>query len=154
MSVIAEFKPTIRQQPSAYSRALVRVGKMVKGNIANSLDEIVLTQAGVSPTAVEALAKTIISLPELSWVIARRTLTHRKTKGEKLTPEESGRWLRAAKICALAVEVFGNDKKASVWLHKSRSEFNKQSALIIMQTESGAKLVEDTLNRIDAGYFA
>jgi len=154
MSAIAEFKPTIHQQPSAYSRALDRVGKMVKGSISNVLDEIVLTQAGVSPTAVEELAKTIISLPELNWVIARRTLTHRKTKGERLTPEESGRWLRAAKICSLAVEVFGNDKKAAIWLHKPRKAFNNQNALMIMQTESGARLIEDTLNQLDAGYFA
>jgi len=154
MSSIAVFKPTVRPQTSAYSRALIRVSEMVKGNIRNQFDEITLTQTGVMPAAVEVLAKSILSINELSWVIARRTLTHRKNKGQRLTPEESGRWLRAAKICALAEEVFGNKDKASTWLHKSRKAFNNQSAMIIMQTESGAKLVEDTLNQIDSGYFA
>ena len=69
-------------------------------------------------------------------------------------PEKSARWLRAAKICALAEEVFGKKDKASTWLHKPRKAFDNQSAIIIMQTEPGAKLVEDTLNQIDADYFA
>ena len=154
MSAIVEFKPTTPLQTSAYSRALVRVSEMVKGNIRNQLDEIALTQTGVMPTAVDVLAKSIVTINELSWVIARRTLTHRKNKGERLTPEESGRWLRAAKICALAEEVFGNGDKASTWLRKPRKAFDNQSAITIMKTESGAKLVEDTLNQIDAGYFA
>lgn len=127
---------------------------MVKISIKSQLDEIALTQAGFMPTAVEVLAKSIVTINELSWVIARRTLTHRKNKGERLTPEESGRWLRAAKICALAEEVFGNKDKASTWLRKPRKAFDNQSAITIMQTEPGAKLVEDTLNQIDAGYFA
>ena len=154
MSAIAKFKPSIDPQPSAYNRALLRVSEMAKGNIRNQLDEIALTQAGIMPTAVETLARSIVTINELSWVIARRTLTHRKNKGEKLTPEESGRWLRAAKICALAEEVFGDKEKASTWLHKTRKAFNDQNAIAIMQTEAGAKLVEDTLNQIDAGYFA
>lgn len=154
MNAIAEFNPTAHLQTSAYSRALLRVSDMVKVNIKNQLDEVALTQAGVLPTAVEVLAKSIVTINELSWVIARRTLTHRKNKGERLTPEESGRWLRAAKICTLAEEVFSNKNKASTWLRKPRKAFNNQSAMAIMQTEPGAKLVEDTLNQIDAGYFA
>lgn len=154
MSSIAEFKPTGTPQTTAYSRALIRVSEMAKCNIKSPFDEIALTQAGVMPAAVEMLAKTLVTINELSWVIARRTLTHRKNKGERLTPEESGRWLRAAKICALAEEVFGNKNKASTWLHKPRKAFDNQSAMNIMQTESGARLVEDSLNQIDAGYFA
>ncbi len=154
MNAVAEFKPTAHPQTSAYGRALLRVSEMAKDNIRNQFDEIALTQTGVMPTAVEVLAKTIVTINELSWVIARRTLTHRKNKGERLTPEESGRWLRAAKICALAEEVFGQKDKASTWLRKPRKAFNNQSAMTIMQSEAGAKLVEDTLNQIDAGYFA
>jgi len=50
--------------------------------------------------------------------------------------------------------VFGNHSKASAWLHKPRKAFNHQNAIDIMRTEPGAKLVEDTLNQIDVGYFA
>lgn len=154
MSNVTVFKPTVGPKSTAYNRALVRVGKMASKTIKGPLDEIALTQKGVKPAAVENLAKSIVSINELGWVIARRTLTHRKNKGERLTPEESGRWLRAAKAYALAEEVFGAKEKASAWLHKPRKAFNDQSAITIMQSEPGAKLVENTLNQIDAGYIA
>lgn len=151
---IAEFTPQYIAHNSAYSRALVRVGQLANGVIRTAFDEISLTQAGVAPAAVDALAKSVISLSELSWVIARRTLSHRISNDERLTPDETGRWLRAAKICALAEEVLGSQEKARYWLHKERKAFNNQSAVTLMQTEAGARLVEDTLGQLDAGYFA
>lgn len=154
MSNIVEFKPSRLPGGSAYSRALARVGGMAESPLGNPLDEVRLTQQGVVPDVVEALAKSLLSLNELNWVIARRTLSHRKSKGERLTPEETGRWLRAAKITTLAEEVFGDANKATLWLHKPRKAFNGQNAVTLMQTEAGARLVEDTLNQLDAGYFA
>ena len=154
MKSITEFKPSQRLRLPAYLRALSRIGEMIDSEIKTPLDEVELLQQGINPDAVDTLATTIPSMNELSWVIARRTLTHRKKKGERLTSEESGRWLRAAKVCLLAEEVFGNKDKASAWLHKSRKAYNNQSALVIMQTEPGAELVENSLNQLDAGYFA
>lgn len=154
MSNVVDFKPTRPPGSSAYSRALARVGGMIEGSLNNALDEVRLTQQGIAPSAVDSLAQSLLTVSELNWVIARRTLSHRKSKGERLTPEETGRWLRAAKITALAEEVFGNPEKASLWLHKPRKAFNSQNALTLMQTEAGARLVEDTLNQLDAGYFA
>lgn len=154
MSATPQFNPTVTQHPSAYSRALVRVGKMINREIRDALDEVQLTQTGIAPVALEALVGPIVSLGDLKWVIARRTWTHRKQKNELLTPAESGRWLRAAKMVALAEEVFGDQDKASRWLHKPRKAYNNQSPLEMIQTEAGAKLVEETLNQIDAGYFA
>lgn len=77
-----------------------------------------------------------------------------RSNKEPLTQEESGRWLRAAKAQALALEVFGDQVKASQWLHKPRKQFEGQTAMGLIQTEAGAQLVEDTLNQIDSGYFA
>ena len=154
MSTVVDFKPSISAQPSAYSRAMARVGKLANQGLRDQFEEIALTQTGVQPSAVDALAKSVVTISELSWVIARRTLSHRISKGERLTPDETGRWLRAAKICALAEEVFGSADKASTWLHKARKAFNNQNAIHLMQTEAGARLVEDTLNQIDAGFFA
>ncbi len=151
---VAEFKPAYNVKDSAHGRALVRVGQLANGVIHNLFDEITLTQIGVQPSAVDALAKSVVSLSELSWVIARRTLSHRISKGERLTPDETGRWLRAAKICALAEEVLGSPEKASYWLHKERKAFNNQSAITLMQTEAGGRLVEDMLGQLDAGYVA
>ena len=65
-----------------------------------------------------------------------------------------GRWLRAARLQALAREVLGSDDKALQWLHKPRRMFDQLSAMELMKTEAGAQLVEEVLSQLDAGYFA
>lgn len=148
------FKPSREHAMVASLRAQQRIGELVGVPLDTPLDEVLLTQKGV-PIAVysKSLKELGVNKADMSWVIAPRTLTHRKSKKEPLTREESGRWLRAAKMQALAEEVFGSKDKASQWLQKNRQQFAGQSAASLIQTESGAKLVEDTLNQIDAGYI-
>jgi len=149
------YKPTVKGEQTAWVRAMVTVSKMAGTALKGHLDEVLLTQKGITPKALDALKQQLGLQPaELHWIIKPRTLSHRKEKHESLTPEETGRWLRAAKIQALALEVFGNQKKAVAWLHKSRKRFGDQSAIMLIQSEPGAQFVEETLNQIDAGYFA
>lgn len=148
------FKPSPIPQRTASWRAMVKVGKIAGVTLKTPLDEVRLTQQGIPPVALESLKQFGASSTELHWIIKPRTLAHRKTKRESLTPEETGRWLRAAKVQMLALEVFGDQQKAIAWLHKARKRFGDQTAMAIMQSEVGAQLVEDTLNQIDAGYFA
>lgn len=67
---------------------------------------------------------------------------------------ESARDLRCAKICTLAEEIFASEERAKAWLDKPRKLFKNQSATHVMQSESGARLVEEILNQLDSGYFA
>lgn len=148
------FTPTQSAPQTAVARAMGVVSKLVGFTLNSPLDEVRLTQQGIQPEAMDSLKKLGAPTSELNWIIKPRTLAHRKSKKEGLTQEETGRWLRAAKIQALAIEVFADNKKAQVWLQKSRQKFGGQSALELVQSEAGAQLVEDTLNQIDAGYFA
>lgn len=148
------YKPGLEEHETALVRAMRRVSEITGMPIQDTLDEIRLIQAGVQPVLLESLKQFGFSPSESHWIIKPRTLAHRKSRKELLTQEETGRWLRAIKILALAIEVFGNQDKASEWLHKSRSRFGGHSALDIMQNEPGAQLVEETLNQIDSGYFA
>lgn len=142
------------QYPTAYTRVLIRVGKMANWEIRDGLDEIALTQKGIDAIAMEALVGSVLSADDLNWIVEYRTWIRRKEKCERLTPDESGRWLRAAKIVVLAEEVFGDTAKASRWLHKPHRAFNNQNAIEIMRTESGAALIEENLNQVDSGYLA
>lgn len=149
------FIPSQNYEKTAMARARARLGKMTGVCLNTPMDEVRLTQTGVSITIYsESLKQLGRNSSDLNWVIKPRTLTHRKAKKEPLTQEESGRWLRAAKTQALADEVFGSVEKASIWLHKARKKFGGQSAVELIQTEAGAQLVEDTLNQIDSGYLA
>lgn len=148
------FTPSADSRHTASVRALATVSKLAGVSLKTPLDEVRLTQRGIAAVAFDALKQFGASASELHWIIKPRTLAHRKSKAECLTQEETGRWLRAAKAQALALEVFGDQEKAVVWLHKSRRRFADQSAMEILQSEAGAQLIEDTLNQIDAGYYA
>jgi putative toxin-antitoxin system antitoxin component (TIGR02293 family) len=87
-------------------------------------------------------------------VMPRRTLTHRIKKGERLTREESDRVARVARIVAMAEETFGNREKASRWLHKPKRGFGGQTPIDLLDTEEGARIVEDRLFRIAHGLAA
>lgn len=152
--VTQAFTPKQNTTQTSYARALVVVGDLIGSPLKSPLDEVSLTQRGIAPEAVDLLKELGVPASELNWIIKPRTLAHRKSKREGLTQMETGRWLRAAKIQALAIEVFADSEKARAWLQKQRKKFGGQSALDLIQSEAGAALVEDTLNQIDAGYFA
>jgi putative toxin-antitoxin system antitoxin component (TIGR02293 family) len=153
-NTVRVFKPTKLTKNTAFLRAMKKISQIVGLNLCNPLNEVKLTQIGVNAKVIYVLEEMGASKSELEWIIKPRTLAHRKLKGEMLTPEETGRWLRAVKVQTLALEVFGDEEKAINWMKKSRKRFAGQSASKIIQSEAGGLIVIDTLNQIDAGFFA
>ena len=84
-------------------------------------------------------------------VIPRRTLARRVRTGEPLTAEETDRALRLARIATHADRVFGDRDKAARWLRKPNRAAGQQAPIALLETETGAKLVEDLLVRIEYG---
>ena len=92
-------------------------------------------------------------------VIPHRTFRHRTerlNKGleEVLTADESDKALRAARILALSERVFGERQKALSWMRKAKKRFEGETPMAMLQTEAGARLVEQMLIQIDEGMFA
>ena len=88
------------------------------------------------------------------FIIPARILSHRRTRKEPLTIEESDRVVRLTRIQALAEDVFGNVPKANQWLRESLGILDGKSPLELARTESGARLVEQLLAKIDWGAAA
>ena len=154
MAEAAVFTPKAKHTKSASTRALIQVGAILNISIKTPVDMVKVTRNGIAPDAVDALVERGFTRSEISWIVPARTLTHRRQKKERLTADESGRWLRAAKLRALAEVVLGDEAKAIQWLHKPRKSFDNLSAMELMQTEAGAQLVEEFLGQLDSGYFA
>lgn len=79
---------------------------------------------------------------------------HKRTRarsGEPMTSEETDRGLRLARIATQADRVFGDRDKAARWLRKPNRTAGNQSPITLLETETGAKLVEDLLVRIEYG---
>jgi putative toxin-antitoxin system antitoxin component (TIGR02293 family) len=108
----------------------------------------------IDPEAIDRLAGAGVPPRHLDFIIPPRTLSHRRSKGERLTLDESDRAMRVARLLALADAVFGDHTKALVWLGAPAGLFAGKSAFELMVSEAGARLVEEALLRIDEGYFA
>ena len=103
---------------------------------------------------LDALKKEGLTQDELLLVINKRTLTHRRRKGEGLKPDESDRALRIARLVLLAESIFGNHEKALEWLRTPQRRFSSHSPMDPMKSEIGGRLVEESLIQIDEGYFS
>jgi putative toxin-antitoxin system antitoxin component (TIGR02293 family) len=89
-----------------------------------------------------------------TFVIPARTWRHRAARKEPLTMEESDRVVRLARIQASAEDVFGDKPKANRWLRQPLGVLDDKSPLELAQTESGARLIEQLLAKIDWGAAA
>jgi putative toxin-antitoxin system antitoxin component (TIGR02293 family) len=96
----------------------------------------------------------LLSVNEVTHlVISPRTLARRK-KTHRLSPEESDRLARVARIISYAQEVMGDDEKANQWLRRPNRALDNRLPLDLLQTESGARIVETILGRIEHGVYS
>jgi putative toxin-antitoxin system antitoxin component (TIGR02293 family) len=92
---------------------------------------------------------------ELHRLVApRRTLARRRERDEPLSPAESDRALRLERIAEQADRVFGNREKAQRWLRKESRALEGRRPIDLLQSETGAHIIEEELVRIDYGMFA
>jgi putative toxin-antitoxin system antitoxin component (TIGR02293 family) len=151
MNTIA-FTPTGAGNPRRAELALL--GRLLDARVQNESDLAELASARVAVDVIDRLAAQGLKADELSFIIPRRTLTHRRQQHERLSTEESDRAIRLARIVAQATAAFGHPEKAMHWLRNPQKRFAGRSALDMASTEHGARLVEDALIQIDEGYFA
>lgn len=88
------------------------------------------------------------------FIIPARTRRHRLGRREKLTVDESDRLVRLTRIQALAEDVFGDAAKANRWLREGLGILDGKPPLDVAQTDSGARVVEQILAKIDWGAAA
>jgi putative toxin-antitoxin system antitoxin component (TIGR02293 family) len=84
-------------------------------------------------------------------VIPRRTLAHRRLRGEPLSAEESDRALRIARVTELATATLGTQDKAMAWLRHDHRLLDGRKPLDLSRTEAGGRLMENMLARIAWG---
>ena len=101
------------------------------------------SESGIGVGEIAAL----IELPE-------RTLARRKVAG-RLTSGESERLLRLSKVFEQAVRLFeGNVSAAVAWLKTPKRALGDKSPWTYLQTEIGAREVEDLMGQLEQGVFA
>jgi putative toxin-antitoxin system antitoxin component (TIGR02293 family) len=137
------------------AKALGAVGvRRPKSVTAEELQARVRT--GLPYAALEAVAVGFAIGPrDLGAVLhlPARTLARRKRE-KRLRPDESDRLFRLGRIAALADEVLGSREKATRWLHQPNRALASAVPLRQLDTEVGARRVEDLLLRIAHGVYS
>ena len=113
-----------------------------------------LLRAGL-PIAVLQLfrEKWGFTVMELSAALAipKSTLLRMVEKRQRMAAAESDRVYRLASILALAEEAIGDRKKAQQWLRLVNQALGNQTPMHALETEIGARRVEQVLGRIAYG---
>lgn len=114
-----------------------------------------LLREGLSVAAVQRLLESgRLTLAEIDRVVLpRKTLANRRRIG-RLTPEQSDRLMRVARVLALTEETFGNPEKAGLWLRRPSAVLAGERPLDLLDTDEGARAVETLLGRISHGIAA
>ncbi|MCY4645733.1 MAG: DUF2384 domain-containing protein [Gammaproteobacteria bacterium] len=130
---------------SALDRLLVREGAvaMVRSGLPLAMLDEVAAAAGIGRLT---LAR-VIDLP--STTLARRR------KAGQLTPEESDRLVRVARLVAMAHDLMrGDGDAARRWLGDPHELLEGESPLERASTEVGSREVEDLIGRLRHGIFS
>src|SRR5262252_3504800 len=111
----------------------------VRGGLPYSSLEAVATHIGLSTSDVLGILR-----------IPQRTLARRK-KTQRLAADESDRLVRLARIAAFAEQTHGNAVRAGRWLREPNSALGSVAPIQWLDTDLGAKEVEELLIRIAHG---
>jgi putative toxin-antitoxin system antitoxin component (TIGR02293 family) len=133
-------------------------GRKVLGRAIDNPDDLArLVRKGLSAGAVTALAEKLhldntVLAQKLG--IPVRTLSRRLSQGSVLTPAESDRVVRVARVCANAIEKIGEEGKAIEWLSTPNRALGGERPIDQLETDSSARMVEDVLGRIAYGVYS
>ena len=110
-------------------------------------------RTGLPYQSLESIRERLnLSLPEAAILlhVPLRTLARRR-HGRKLDADESDRLYRLARIAGQAVAVLGTEEKAATWLRRANRALNGEVPLGLLDTDLGARQIEDVLGRIGHG---
>jgi putative toxin-antitoxin system antitoxin component (TIGR02293 family) len=118
-------------------------------------DIVRLVRRGLPVSTIQFILDTgRMTLTELDRIVLpRKTLMNRRKLGS-LTPEQSDRLVRVARLIAVAEETFGSQGKANIWLRRPTAALGGDRPLDLLDTDEGARQVETLLGRIGHGIAA
>jgi putative toxin-antitoxin system antitoxin component (TIGR02293 family) len=132
-------------------------GRKVLGSRMKKPDDLAhMVRNGLPAGAVLELAQRLnignVTLARILG-IPLRTLTRRLSAGAALTPSESDRIVRMARVYAAAIEFIGDEENAVGWMRTPNRGLGGEKPLDLLDTDTGARMVEDVLGHIAYGIY-
>lgn len=110
-------------------------------------------RSGLPYRSLESVRERLgLTVPETVAILAmpERTLARRRA-ARRLAGDESDRLYRVARVAAYAVDVLGSEEKAVAWLRRSNRALGGQAPLQHLDTDIGARQIEEILGRLAHG---
>jgi len=129
--------------------------RLLKVQVNQDRDLVEVARAGIPASAIRAFAastQTSIALLGAIAHIDARTLSRRLASNARLKPDESDRVLRVARVFALARAALGSD--AHAWLNSENRALGGVKPIELLDTDAGARQVEQIIGRIEHGIFS
>lgn len=146
-----------RAARKARSNVTDLAGKRADGRVKRSAQGRFVEYAPqIRNRAVDVLARRLAVPAEKVLhvsAIPARTFHRRQQLDQTLSPTESDRVLRIARIAREAERVFGSPDKSSRWL-STEHRLLGATPLDLLATDAGTQDVEEELGRIEHGIFA
>jgi len=124
-------------------KPLLEVLPLVRHGLPAAMFEQVAATLGFSSTALAA-----------KLGIARRTVTRKRGSGAPLSSETSEKLLRVARIRNLGRLLFSTDVAVSQWMSKTDTALGNMAPIDLLDTDLGAREVENLLHSLAYGQFA
>ncbi len=151
MSITVSSEPAVHH-PAFYLTIQEKLGSVA---IRSDRDLAALVENRLPISVIHSLVDSGFLDEEIyRLVIPRRTLAHRTANQEPLSQAESDRAVRLARITALAEQVFGEADRSWHWMRTAKRRFQARRPIDLLETEAGARLVEEALYQIDDGMAA
>jgi putative toxin-antitoxin system antitoxin component (TIGR02293 family) len=129
----------------------VFVGRLIRSD----LDLVDAVRDGMPMAAVASLIrKSALSGDEVERLVFGEGGGAGRMMIGKLTPDESDRLARVARITALATETFREPGRAATWLRTPNRALGGAVPIALLASGEGGRMVEETLIQLAHGIFA
>lgn len=116
-----------------------------------------ITQTGLSGALLRSLRERLgLTIAEMARVLGagERTIIRKEQQRTALSPTESDRAYRLAKVADLASDLIGDEDRAVRWLRTPNAYLGGETPLAMLDTEIGTDLVGESLYAIAYGGVA
>lgn len=131
------------------------IGQLLGLQIESDADLVRLAKHGISVHSFKEAARAMQIQP--SAIIPKATLRRREAKKQPLSPEETERLVRMARVYAKARSLYGDGAEASDWLNTAADFLNDGYPVTpyeLAGSEAGARWVETLIRRTAYGFVA
>ncbi len=127
--------------------------EVLKQDVRSDLDLAALVRAGLPAESLEFVLEFewLAAIDLYRLVGSPRTLQRKRSARGTLSPEESDRLARVARVIARAEEALGDPDAGHQWLGRGNRALEGQRPITLLDSDAGTRAVERILGRIEHG---